>query len=61
MNNAPIFPAENPFCTRRIRPGALPYFFPPGASIETILQRFQDFAGWGEIVGPHGSGKSTLL
>jgi hypothetical protein len=54
-------PGENPFCTRRIRPGALPYLFPPGASWDTILQRLRDAAGWGEIIGPHGSGKSSFL
>jgi hypothetical protein len=55
------FPAENPFCTRRIRPGALPYLFPPETGWEVILGRLKDAGGWGEIVGPHGSGKSTLL
>jgi hypothetical protein len=61
MNDAPSFPAENPFCTRRIKPGAVPYSFPPDAGFETILARLQNTAGWGEIIGPHGSGKSTLL
>jgi energy-coupling factor transporter ATP-binding protein EcfA2 len=28
MSGDSSFPAENPFCTRRIKPGALPYFFP---------------------------------
>jgi hypothetical protein len=61
MNHDRSFPVENPFCTRRIRPGALPYLFPPGMSLEVILQRLHNAAGWGEIIGPHGSGKSTLL
>jgi energy-coupling factor transporter ATP-binding protein EcfA2 len=61
MNTDPAFPVENPFCTRRIRPGALPYLFPPGKDLETILKRLRGAAGWGEIIGPHGSGKSTLL
>jgi hypothetical protein len=55
------FPAENPFCTRRIRPGALPYLFPSEMNWDLILGRLEDAGGWGEIVGPHGSGKSTLL
>jgi energy-coupling factor transporter ATP-binding protein EcfA2 len=52
---------ENPFCTRHIRPGAIPFFFPPGQSAEGLVEllRLNDWRG--EIVGPHGSGKSTLL
>jgi hypothetical protein len=51
----------NPFATRFVRPGALPYLFPPGVSVSGLLDRLAT-AGWrGEIVGPHGSGKSTLL
>ncbi len=53
--------SENPFCTRRVRPGAIPFIFPPGQNAETLVERLRQ-AGWrGEIVGPHGSGKSTLL
>lgn len=53
--------SENPFSTRRVRPGAIPYVFPPGHDARTIVARFR-LAGWlGQIVGPHGSGKSTLL
>lgn len=52
---------ENPFCTRRIRPGAIPYYFPQGKSVETLVDKLEA-NGWdGQIVGPHGSGKSTLL
>lgn len=51
----------NPFATRWVRPGALPYHFPPGESLATLVERLQAQHGWGEIVGPHGSGKSTLL
>jgi hypothetical protein len=61
MNHDPSFPVENPFCTRRIKPGALPYLFPPDLSWDVILTRWRNAAGWGEIIGPHGSGKSTLL
>src|SRR5262245_4595947 len=51
----------NPFSTRHIRPGALPYLFPPGESAAGLVDRLQA-AGWcGQIIGPHGSGKSTLL
>ncbi len=52
---------DNPFSTRHVRPGALPFHFPPGESVAAILQRFQSFGWRGQIVGPHGSGKSTLL
>ena len=53
--------SENPFCTRRVRPGAIPFLFPSDQTAEALLERLQT-AGWqGEIVGPHGSGKSTLL
>ena len=53
--------ACNPFSTRFVRPGALPYHFSEGHSTETFrLQLRAD--GWqGQIVGPHGSGKTTLL
>lgn len=52
---------ENPFCTRRIRPGALPYHFAGGGSVEALLARFFEQERRGAIVGPHGTGKSTLL
>jgi hypothetical protein len=52
---------ENPFCTRRISPGAIPYIFPPGENVETLVDQLQKAGWWGEITGPHGSGKSTLL
>lgn len=51
----------NPFCARRLRPGAVPYVFPSGVGLAEVLARLEQ-AGWrGQIVGPHGSGKSTLL
>jgi energy-coupling factor transporter ATP-binding protein EcfA2 len=52
---------ENPFCTRCVRPGAVPYFFPQGLAIEDLLDKLSRNRWTGEIVGPHGSGKSTLL
>jgi hypothetical protein len=61
LTEEPAIPGENPFCTRRIRPGALPYLFSDGMSWEVLLERLKNAAGWGEILGPHGSGKSTLL
>jgi len=53
--------SENPFCTRRVRPGAIPFVFPDGQDAETLVQRLQQSGWWGEIVGAHGAGKSALL
>jgi energy-coupling factor transporter ATP-binding protein EcfA2 len=54
-------PPGNPFATRHVRPGAIPYFFSAGESLETLVDQLAASAWRGEIVGPHGSGKSTLL
>jgi energy-coupling factor transporter ATP-binding protein EcfA2 len=60
MNEAvPI--SDNPFCTRRIRPGALDYIFSEEDNLERLIVRLGQNKGWGQIIGPHGSGKSTLL
>jgi hypothetical protein len=60
--NLPATTSEhNPFATRHVRPGSLPYHFPPGLNATVVVERLAT-AGWqGQIVGPHGSGKSTLL
>jgi hypothetical protein len=52
---------ENPFVTRRVRPGAFPFFFPPQLDAAALLARWQAAGRRGALVGPHGSGKSTLL
>ncbi len=52
---------ENPFCSRRIRPGAVPFCFPSGVDVDNLLDRLRRNQWRGEIVGQHGSGKSTLL
>jgi hypothetical protein len=61
--------ASNPFSSRYLEPGAIPFQFPAGHSLETLARRLERgivgrsfrapmrFA----IVGPHGSGKSTLM
>jgi hypothetical protein len=54
-------PARNPFSTRRVRPGALPFRFPPGKCADALVERLQENGWRGQIVGPHGSGKSALL
>jgi len=51
----------NPFSTRHVRPGAIPYLFPEGEDAATLLARLERSAWRGQIVGPHGSGKSALL
>lgn len=51
----------NPFCTRCVRPGAMPFLFPPGETAAELAGRFHRAGGRAAIVGPHGSGKSTLL
>ena len=52
---------ENPFCTRRIRPGAIPFLFSVGQDAEALVERLRENGWWGEITGTHGSGKSALL
>jgi hypothetical protein len=58
---SPLARATNPFATRWVRPGALPYQFPPGGSAATIMTQFEKSNWRGAVIGPHGSGKSTLL
>lgn len=53
--------SSNPFATRFIRPGAIPFLFLDGDSAESIVDRLKGHNWWGQIIGPHGSGKSTLL
>jgi energy-coupling factor transporter ATP-binding protein EcfA2 len=51
----------NPFATCWTRPGALPFRFNNGQSVEQLLTTLADQKWRGAIIGPHGSGKSTLL
>jgi energy-coupling factor transporter ATP-binding protein EcfA2 len=51
----------NPFSSRCVRPGAIPFLFPDGLDAESLVRRLQAAGDRGAIVGPHGSGKSTLL
>lgn len=52
---------SNPFSTRFIRPGAIPYLFEEGESTASVIERLRSHDWGGQIIGPHGSGKSTLL
>ncbi len=54
-------PRVNPFSTRFVEPGAIPYCLPGRSGLSDLVARLGATAGWGEVVGPHGSGKSTLL
>ena len=53
--------SHNPFCTRHVRPGAIPFRFPEGLDATALVDRLEANGWRGQIVGPHGSGKSTLL
>lgn len=53
--------SPNPFCTRRIRPGAISFLFAAGQDVEAFVERLRRNAWWGEIIGAHGTGKSALL
>jgi len=57
-------PRVNPFSTRFVQPGAIPFRFPTFPSpdgLAALVLRLGETRGWGQIIGPHGSGKSTLL
>jgi hypothetical protein len=51
----------NPFASRYVRPGSIPFLFLADDSAADLVARLAGHGWWGEIVGPHGSGKSTLL
>tara|TARA_Y100001934_G_C12283723_1_gene741260 strand:- start:352 stop:1074 length:723 start_codon:yes stop_codon:yes gene_type:complete len=60
-DSGPRLAQGNPFSTRHIQPGAIPFQFAPGPKEKQLFDRLWDMGLWGQIVGPHGSGKSTLL
>jgi hypothetical protein len=51
----------NPFATRWVRPGVLPYRFSDGGNLEQVIEKLRRNRWRGAIVGSHGTGKSTLL
>ncbi|MCR9292128.1 MAG: hypothetical protein NXI32_05380 [bacterium] len=56
---------SNPFATRFVHPGAVPWFVAEqehASDIPNLLRRWRhELNRCGALVGPHGSGKSTLL
>jgi hypothetical protein len=52
---------SNPFSTRFVRPGAIPFVFNGGETARTVVSRLRGQNWWGEIIGRHGTGKSTLV
>lgn len=52
---------NNPFATRHVAPGQIPYFFADEGDLQQIIKRADEAAWTGQIVGPHGSGKTTLI
>ncbi len=52
---------SNPFATRYVQPGAIPWFSTNTHSLDYLEKRFHRLGRRVAIVGPHGSGKSTLM
>lgn len=52
---------SNPFATKYIKPGAIPFLFDQDELLDSVLSKFEQHKCVGQIVGPHGSGKSTLV
>jgi len=52
---------DNPFSSRFVRPGSIPYLFAAGSSAVQMVDKFFAAGRRGQLVGPHGAGKSTLL
>jgi len=53
--------ADNPFSTRCVRPGTVPFLFPDDEDVQRLVGRLREQGWWGAVLGPHGSGKSALL
>ena len=52
--------AANPFATRFISPGQIPYFFSAPNELARLVTKGSSLDWQAQIVGPHGSGKTTL-
>lgn len=51
---------SNPFCTKYVRPGKIPFRFCGDTVLDDLLEQVGCHDEL-QIVGPHGSGKSTLV
>ncbi|HEY2761739.1 MAG TPA: hypothetical protein VGI75_13375, partial [Pirellulales bacterium] len=52
---------SNPFSTKYVRPGALPFQFTVTVDADSLVGDLRKNGWRGAVVGPHGSGKSTFL
>lgn len=52
---------RNPFATRFVRPGSIPYRLPAGESFDHLIARLRSSDWLGEVTGDHGTGKSTFV
>lgn len=52
---------SNPFSTRFIRPGSIPYRFAENESAAGLAEKLAAQEWRGCIIGPHGTGKTSLL
>ncbi len=57
----PLGQVDNPFSARFVRPGVIPYIFPPGCSLESVHEVFLANQRLGAVIGPHGAGKSAFI
>ena len=60
-SHLPSAGTTNPFATKYIRAGSLPYRFCEGSTLDELHKRLVRSQWRGQIVGPHGSGKTTLV
>ena len=51
---------SNPFSTRFLINGAIPFLFESGDGSQLLVD-FENYRFYAQIVGPHGTGKTTLL
>lgn len=53
---------SNPFATRFVAPGRIPWIGTEATDLQSLSRRFLDELGArGAIIGPHGTGKTTTL
>ncbi len=59
MTRSPVGAHDNPFRTNRLE--QLPFVFPPGWTMNHLVDRLHAVGGRGAVVGMHGTGKTTVL